>query len=300
MENKKMQEEGCPYIVKNEHLFKALVFRKHKNYTAMYKELVIACQENDEEALIFVYELYGRHGFDGKRYPELVSILEEYDPKCYYETNNFYDLEELVRRKNIIASYALCFYDIDGMDAMSQIFAEHLNLCCKWNDCFALCVVPTSLLQFQSALDQGYEPGRGMLIQKYNIRREYVVAARLIVGGFDAQEIYMDIDCALRHNKTQRTRQAFIFGRWLSTRHESQRLIPYYAPCFHVYKETITKVKTALNCWLVICKRRIFPGYKDLIKLIGNLIWESREDTELWKIDLERKGPTRKAKKIKI
>lgn len=295
-----MQEVECPYIVQNEHLFKALVFRKNKDYLSMYKELIIACKEQDEEALIFVYELYGRHGFDETRYPELVPILEAYEPKRFYDANDFFDLEGLVTRKNILASYALCFYEIDGLDAMSQMFAEHLKLCCKWNDCFALCIVPTSLVQFGEALEQGYEPTRMMLIPKYNYIRDYVTAAHLIVGGRDAMEIYADIQDALRHSKTQREQQAFIFGKWLNTRHESRRLAPCFAICFHFYKETISKVKVALNCWLIICKRRIFPGYRDLVKLIGNLVWESREEADTWGITFERKGPSRRAKKIKV
>jgi hypothetical protein len=105
---------------------------------------------------------------------------------------------------------------------------------------------------------------------------------------------------ALQHFKVQREQQAFIFGKWLSNRAETERLEAIYVPCIHIYYKTITKVKQALSCWLIICKRRIFPGYKDLVKLIGNLIWESREDTEGWKVDLERRGPNRKAKKIKI
>lgn len=296
-----MEEGECPYIVKNEHLFKALVFRKNKDYSNMYKELVVACQEGDEEALVFAYEVYERHGYDTKKYPELVKIFETYGPNEYYEGNNFSDLEKLVATKNIIASYALCFFEIDGFDAFSTILLEHIKQCQKWNDCFALCRNPRSIEDLQCAFDQGYEPARVQLEQRYAKKREYVKAARLIVGAFDTSDIYFWISNALvNYCKSEREQQAFIFGRWLSTRSESRRLDAIFVPCFTVYNQTIAKVKQALSCWLIICKRRIFPAYRDLIKLIGNLVWESRENTELWGITLKRKGPAREAKKIKI
>jgi hypothetical protein len=290
-------EEECPYTVKNEHLFKALVFRKNFDYPNMYKELVIACQEGDDEALVFAFEVYGRYGFDAKKYPELVPLLKDYDNQHYLNSLVSDNPAVLIAAKSIFASVILLF--LNRME-ISESLLSYAKLCRKWNDCFALCMSPYDISLVYSALDQGFEAARNVLISHHQERHEYIQAAHLIVGCCDPGIVYYDMKHALQHFKVQREQQAFIFGKWLSNRAETERLEAIYVPCIHIYYKTITKVKQALSCWLIICKRRIFPGYKDLVKLIGNLIWESREDTEGWKVDLERRGPNRKAKKIKI
>jgi len=49
-----------------------------------------------------------------------------------------------------------------------------------------------------------------------------------------------------------------------------------------IYYSTYDRVTEALTAWFIICKRGIFPGNKDLVKLIAQHILKFAEDPEAW------------------
>jgi hypothetical protein len=51
-----------------------------------------------------------------------------------------------------------------------------------------------------------------------------------------------------------------------------------------IYYNTYDRVTEALNAWFIICKRGIFPGNRDLVKLIAQYVLKFAEDPEIWGI----------------
>lgn len=258
----------CPFNVENLHFYKALVYRKEEKFEKARLELQIACDEKDKDAIEFMYitKQYGGIGFQSEasdyyitRYlteSDLNIKIKEKSPLAiYYIYNNWY------KRGNVLL-------------VENRAYIEH---CAIWKDTFALFIVNN----FKSCAEQLFYYGIRKLIDENYLNLKYVDAASWIVRLPKKDMIYHSMSSALKHHvAVDGLKQQFIFGKWINEQSFANAREYPFSVCFDVYRETVSKTKSAIYCWMMICKRNGL--YYDLAYLIGRMIWESQNEPELW------------------
>jgi hypothetical protein len=291
-----------PYHTENPHLFNALVHRKDGNFPAALTELKLACEQNDPDAkfLLFYIYYYGGLGLrpDTIKYKEYFKSITEspappYLTQAFYmEYNQFKDFVTIaVQSKSVLAPF-LFVIKRDYYFIFDEQFKEYVQLCCQWNDPYILFLtheLDNLLLSIKQCVYHAYQPA----INIYYERLEYLKAAKIIVQKTNPSGVYRNIKYALATKyRIDREKQCFVFGRWLSKRQETERLCHIFVNSIRIYQETMERVEKTMNCWIWACGK--MGIYRDLRKMIGNLVWESREDPQAWGIGLERRSGRRK------
>jgi len=299
------KEMECPYKVSNSHLYQMLVHRKNKDYPRAYQELKLACEEGDVEAigLACCIRKYGGLGLPHK-WPEDFIIPSDFRFESipivreHPDSSNDYSLiVQAVAEKSVFGP--VFFYRQAGyVRHIIPEYTDYVDLCCKWNDPFML-YLRGGVKNFQKCVDQMFTSAIVPLIELYYERLEYLKAAKVIVLRYSPFMIYKDIEDAL-HKRTgfERTEQCFVFGKWLVNQRHSQRSQPIFANSMRIYRETIDKTFKATQFWMFAAKE--LGVCRDVAKMIGRLIWDTREDPVGWKIGIKRELPERKRRKIKF
>jgi hypothetical protein len=294
--------ELSPYHTTNPHLYNMFVHRKNGHFPEAFEELKTACAEKDQEALWFALYMrnYGGLGLSGQDFDGLISKWAPYDNvrilRDFFDTNPTEEvLLMAVNEKSIFAPF-LFIMRRDYFFHLDLRFQSYIDKCCEWNDPYML-YLKSGLHNLLKAVNQNVHLAFQVTIDIFYEQLKYVEAAQIIVKRTGSVSmVYRNIKYALM-TKTQlnREKQCFIFGRWLNKRTEPERLLPVFSNSIRIYREAINKVTKACMCWMLICKEMHL--YKDVAKMIGVNLWESRENMDEWKVKLKRHGPERKAKR---
>lgn len=299
----------CPYNTSNPHIYNCLVHRKNNNFPAAVEELKLACAENDQDALWFALYMrsYGGLGIFGWEFDDMMRAgdwrpeVEHKAAILHFFTDPIHTRETLVKavdEKNLFAPF-LFLLRRDYYYILDPHFKSYVDLCCKWNDPYMLFLV-SGIDNLCKAMDQKMYLAFQPVIDTYYYDKEYLKAAKVIVSQIGSiHRVYRNIKIALA-TKTEfdRENQCFVFGRWLSKRTETDRLQPMFANSIRIYTETIEKAKKACLYFLLVCKE--MRVYRDIAKLIAKMLWDEREDVAGWNVNLGRRGPQRRVKKIKL
>jgi len=294
-----MENGSSPYHTLNPHLTNMFIHRKNNNFPLAFQELKLACLEKDQEALWFALYMrnYGGLGLIGSDFESLLTKWTPIDTLKFlidfYDNNQEEALSQAVQAKSIFAPFMFLIRR-DYHYHLNPCFEAYMNLCCEWNDPYML-YLKSGLHNLLKSVKQNVHLAFQVTIDTYYEHLDYVNAARIIVKRpGSVSMVYRNIKYALM-TKTHldREKQCFIFGRWLSQRLESQ--LPVFGNSIRIYRETIKKVTEACLCWMWVCKE--MKLYRDVARMIGMRIWESREDVIGWKVEWRRYGPERKAKR---
>jgi hypothetical protein len=307
IKNKKQMIERCPYDTKSTHLLNALNHRRLNNFPLALQELTIAYNEpSNIEAKDFMWYVHFYGGFGIVQATFTISdlfhnrtpnFLMDIYTMQYAEFREF--LIKCVETRYLFTPFLFMMHR-DYYLVHDDVFKPYVELCCQWNDSYILYLTMNFnnlLLSINQNVHYAFQP----VIDTYQALEKYVKAAKIIVRRTNPNAIYRNMKYALSSSKifsTDREKQCFVFGRWLSKRNESERLKPIFTNSIRIYQETIEKVERTLKCWIWACKKMGW-FYRDLMKMIGNLLWESREDPQAWGIGLERKSGRRVKKKGK-
>ncbi len=297
-------EEECPYKVSNPRLYQMLVHRKNKDYPRAFQELKLACQEGDVEAigLACCIRKYGGLGLPHQwsedfvipsdfRFESIPIVREHPDSK-----NDYSLIVQAVAEKSVFGP--VFFYrQVGYLRDIIPEYKGYVDLCCKWNDPFML-YLKNGVDNLQLCVDQMFISAMEPLIELYCVWLEYLKAAKVIVKLRMPFMIYKYIEDALhKRTRLERTEQCFVFGKWLVNQRHSKRSQPIFANSMRIYRETIDKAFLATQFWMFAAKE--LGVCRDVARMIGRLIWNTREDPVGWKVGIKRELPERKRKNIK-
>lgn len=252
----------------NKHLRNAFLLRKDGQYKEAGKELKLACDEGDGEALYVMYETLLTGGFGiPEAGPLTADVYLEHSKNvgCNWHLFNSsldYTREE-VEKGNIIA--LLCFGEYE--DCLLNMGDAQFQACICSCDypCFN---VNHFEIERKAAL-QKITYGMQRLVRRYEFgygcKKNFVKAAKYWIQLNNIRKIQI----RLQSGWISLTEQ-YMYGKWMVFNQDKIQ----DQSCIDVYKRVYASAQKAVICWLLISKEYIC---KDIRVYIGKLIWKSRK-----------------------
>jgi hypothetical protein len=287
-----MNFEGWIDKLENANLRDALRLRMARKFPEALAKLNLACDEGDGKALYFKYRAYLYGGWTLYKNIEESNIYYKKAeaagcPWCIrgdaYGWGMFYlrrkrmdaipSFEEALKEGHPLAAFELARL-INDKNSWNNVMQ-----CISFGDEETLSNLASEHFLIKAA-EAKHQGALFEMAQKYYKDRKMLDFAYYIIeSGFCT----FCLKYQLINSKD--TRELFIYGRGISLHgHIYTSIIDSAGTALQVYQESTSRAKSAVFCFVFVC-RAFFP--KDIRRMIGEMIWKSREDPAVWKITVK-------------
>lgn len=255
------------------HLRNAFLLRKDERYEESGKELQLACNENDGEALYVMYETLIFGGFNicqtdlehAKTFLERSKIT---GCKWYLFEKNVENCEEEAKNGNLMAMSSLHEDEYNDYLLLMGDADQQSWICnCKLFSCSN----PNHFkIEMKSAMQKNND-GMSKIARRYERELNFTKAAYY----WTLLNSVRKIRDRLEGRSAIPLEEQYIYGKWMISGGNLQN-----QTCITTYKEIHRKMQKAVVFWLLISKKFMC---KDIGVCIGKMVWKSREEEiSLW------------------
>jgi TPR repeat protein len=117
-------------------------------------------------------------------------------------------------------------------------------------------------------------------------KKDLVKSAFYYLEGRCAGSIRRRLETTDFDDEHERVRELFAYGRGLKQDDTLRYYVGYISTnCICIFEESVSRAQQAVFCFILICKKKNWLS-KDMRRVIGEMIWESRCDPFLWNVKL--------------
>ena len=267
--------------VSSPHLQLALQSRKSGQFPEALSHLVNACNANDHLALFYMADAYeyGGWGLERDFQKAFIYARRAHKAGCKYGTYMYGDKmhDEDLQAQGLKSPFIReCIDEItpeiqaeaDNGDGVCQAFVSMIMI----GKSKSAHLIDASLKQcvYQAYLITG--------LYYYASKKNFKVGIVYLKKAGEESAIFESV------GESTDSKEYYAFGWALAKGILKDDDFNTHRAFLAVYYSTYDRASEALTAWFIICKRGIFPGNRDLVKLIAQYVLKFAEDPEVWGI----------------